>query len=112
MRRKKFVGYFLTSMLIALLLSCTTGNYMTLKSGEKVVVLGIVQTTFTVTGAFRYRSVINNQAYINLLAEAKKEYSGEIDIRDITWVIGEGSTTDNNYSYTAMGKVIRKEPNN
>jgi hypothetical protein len=42
------------------------------------------------------------------LAEAQKEYSGNIDIRDITWVIGEGSAPDNNYTYTAMGKVIRR----
>ena len=108
MRRKKFAGYFLTSMLIALLLSCTTGNYMTLKSNERVEVLGTVHTTFIVTGSFRYKSVINNQAYINLLAEAQREYSGDIDIRDITWVIGEGSAADNNYTYTAMGKVIRR----
>ena len=108
MRNKKIVRFFLTAMLIALLFSCTTGNYMTLKSNEKVEVLGTVHTTFAVTGSFRYKSVINNQAYINLLAEAQKEYSGNIDIRDITWVIGESSASDNNYTYTAMGKVIKR----
>ena len=108
MCRKKIVGFFLTSMVIALLFSCTTGNYMALKSNERVEVLGTVHTTFIVTGSFRYKSVINNQAYINLLAEAQKEYSGNIDIRDITWVIGESSAADNNYTYTALGKVIRR----
>ena len=108
MRGKKIVGCFLTSVLVALLFSCTTGNYLTLKSSERVEILGTVHTTFVVTGSFRYKSVINNQAYINLLAEAQKEYSGNIDIRDITWVIGEGSAADNNYTYTAMGKVIRR----
>lgn len=108
MTGKKIGVGFLTVALVALLFSCTTGSYMTLKNSETVEILGTVHTTFAVTGAFRYRSVINNQAYINLLAEAQKEYSGNIDIRDITWVIGEGSAPDNNYTYTAMGKVIRR----
>ena len=88
-------------------ISCTTGQYMTLKNNENVEVLGTIQTTFNVTSSFRYRKVINNQAYMHLLAAAQKEYAGNIDIRDITWVIGPSDTANNNYEYTAVGKVIK-----
>jgi hypothetical protein len=77
-------------------------------NNENMEILGIVQTSFVITGSFRYRSVINNQAYIHLLAEAQKEYSEVIDIRDITWTIGS-SLENNNYEYTAIGKVVRKK---
>ncbi|MDR2658631.1 MAG: hypothetical protein LBC27_01405 [Spirochaetaceae bacterium] len=68
-------------------------------------ILGVVQTSFIITGSFRYRSAINT-AYIHLLAEAKKEYSGDIDVQDISWAIGS-SLENNNYEYTAVGKVFR-----
>ena len=95
-------------LLTVVFISCTTGQYMTLKSAENVEVLGTVQTTFNITGSFRYRKVINNQAYMHLLAEAQKVYSGVIDIADITWAIGQTDTSNNNYEYTAVGKVIRR----
>jgi len=95
-------------LMIGLLMSCTTGQYMTLKSNENGDILGVIQTSFSITGAFRYRSVINTQAYMNLLADAQKEYEGVIDVRDITWAIGKTDTANNNYEYTAVGKVIRK----
>jgi hypothetical protein len=77
---------------------------MQLSSRENGEILGVVKTTFLVNGSFRYRAAIDTQAYINLLAEAQKEYSGNIDIRDITWAIGK--VVDNNYEYTAIGKVL------
>jgi hypothetical protein len=92
-----------------LVVSCTTGQYMTLKGNENVEILGTVQTTFNVTGSFRYRSVINTQAYINLLAEAEKKYPDIlVDVRDISWAIGGGDAANNNYVYTATGKVTKK----
>jgi len=91
-----------------LLMSCTTGQYMTVKSVDNAEILGIIQTSFSITGAFRYRSVINTQAYMHLLAEAQKEYDGIIDVQDITWAIGKSDTVNNNYEYTAVGKVVRK----
>ena len=95
-------------LLTVLFISCTTGQYMTLKGNENAEVLGTVQTTFNVTGSFRYRNVINNQAYMHLLAEAQKAYSGDIDVSDIIWAIGQTDTANNNYEYTAIGKVIRR----
>ncbi|MCL2067098.1 MAG: hypothetical protein FWG99_06500 [Treponema sp.] len=94
-------------LLTGMLMSCTTGQYMTLKSSENAEVLGTVQATFNVTGSFRYRKVINNQAYMHLLAAAQKEYQGVIDIRDIRWAIGQSDSANNNYEYTAVGKVIK-----
>jgi len=96
------------AILLSGLMSCTTGQYMTLKNNDNADILGSVQTTFNVTGSFRYRSVINTQAYMNLLAEAKKEYDGNIDVSDITWAIGKSDAANNNFEYTASGKVIRK----
>ena len=95
--------------LVVLLTSCTTGQYMTLRNNENVEILGTVQATFNVTGAFRYRKVINTHAYINLLAEAQKQYPDNlVDVRDISWAIGGGEAANNNYEYTAIGKVIKE----
>jgi hypothetical protein len=100
-------GVFLVIALSCLVISCATGQYLTLKSNESVEILGTVQTTFSVTGSFRYRSVINTQAYINLLAEAEKKYPDIlVDVRDISWAIGGGDSANNNYVYTATGKCI------
>jgi hypothetical protein len=43
------------------------------------------------------------------LAEAGKKYPDIlVDVRDISWVIGEGDSANNNYVYTATGKVVKK----
>ena len=94
-------------LLTTALISCTTGQYMALKNNENVEILGTIQATFNVTGSFRYRKVINNQAYMHLLAAAQKEHTGIVDIRNITWAIGQSDTASNNYEYTAVGKVIK-----
>ena len=104
--KKLLLGVLL--VLIGCLFSCTTGQYMALSRNENAEILGTISTEFTITGSFRYKSVINTQAYIHLLAEAQKEYPGNIDIRDISWAIGGSDTANNNYQYNAIGKVIRK----
>ena len=81
---------------------------MALNRNEIVEILGTISTDFTITGSFRYRSVINTQAYIHLLAKAQKEYPGNIDVRDISWAIGGSDAANNNYQYNAIGKVIRQ----
>jgi len=99
---------FSVILLTGLLVSCVTGDYMTMKSSEHAEVLGTIQSTFNVTGSFRYRRTINRHAYISLMAEAQKQYPDLIvDIRDITWAIGQGDSANNNYEYSAMGKVIK-----
>ena len=108
MIKKRIAGCFFLSVFIVSLLSCATGQYMDLKDNEGTEILGITRATFEISGAFRYRSAINSQAYINLLAEARNEYQGLVDIRDITWAIGKSDTVNNNYEYTAIGTVIRR----
>jgi len=106
-------GILSVILLIGLLVSCATGEYMPMRSSEHAEVLGAVRTTFLVTGAFRYRSAINRQAYISLMAEAQKKYPDTlVDIRDISWVIGQGDAANNNYEYSAIGKVIKLSQNN
>ena len=96
-------GFIITGLLV----SCVTGDYMAMKPSENTEVLGMVQTTFIITGSFRYRSTINRHAYISLIAEAQRQYPEIIvDIRDISWAIGKGDTSNNNYEYSAIGKVI------
>jgi len=110
---KTKLGVLSVIFLIGLLVSCATGEYMQMKSSEHAEVLGTVQTTFYVTGAFRYRSTINRQAYISLMAEAQKQYPDIIiDIRDISWAIGQSDAANNNYEYSAIGRVIRLSKNN
>ncbi|MDR2477769.1 MAG: hypothetical protein LBD48_00495 [Treponema sp.] len=95
-------------LLCVMLVSCVTGQYLSMKAAETAEVMGTVQSVFVVNGSFRYRSVINSQAYLSLLAEAHRKYPGvEVDIRDISWVIGRQFDTPNNYEYTAIGKVIK-----
>ncbi|WP_010253460.1 hypothetical protein [Treponema primitia] len=102
-------GMLLLFVLTGLFVSCATGEYMKMNPKENAEVLGYVQSTFLVNGSFRYRSTINTQAYITLLAEAQNKYPDiTIDIRNITWAIGQGDTANNNYEYTAIGKVIKR----
>ena len=108
MKAKKTLFCLVLSVLLVCLYSCTTGQYMTMGRNENAEVLGTVNAEFTISGSFRYRNVINTQAYIHLLAEAQKVYEGNIDVRDISWAIGGGDSANNNYQYTATGKVIRK----
>ncbi|AEF85225.1 putative lipoprotein [Treponema primitia ZAS-2] len=103
-------GMFFLLVLVVISVSCATGQYMEMKSKENAEVLGLVQSTFLVSGSFRYRSTINTQAYITLLAEAQNKYPDiNIDIRDISWAIGQGDAANNNYEYTAIGKVIKQQ---
>jgi hypothetical protein len=98
---------FLLILLTGVLSACVSGQYMKIKSTENPDILGTVQSTFVINSSFRYRSVINRQAYINLLAEAQKIFPDDnVDIQDISWVIGKQLDSPN-YEYTALGKVIR-----
>jgi hypothetical protein len=97
-------------LLFAILpVSCTsTGNFMPLTSGEKVI--GTVQKSFTVYNSLNVnRDIINTQAYIKLLEAAQEKYGGEtlIDIRDIVWVSVKDVVTLVDTEYSATGKVIQ-----
>ena len=105
---KTRLGVFSVLVLIGLLISCVTGEYMSLRPSEQGDILGTIQSTFNVNGAYRYRGTINRQAHISLLAEAQNKYPDTIvDIRDISWAMGQFDAANNNYEYSAIGKVIR-----
>ena len=107
MKAKSKILFLVLNVIFISLYSCTTGQYMNLDQNENVEILGTISTNFTITGSFRYRNVINTQAYIHLLAEAQKEYPGNIDVRDISWAIGSSDAANNNYQYNAIGKVVK-----
>jgi hypothetical protein len=90
-------------------LSCaSTGNFMPLASGEKVV--GTVQASFTVYNSLNAnRDIINTQAYIRLLGAAQEKYGEDslIDVRDIVWVSVKDMVTLVDTEYSATGKVVR-----
>jgi TolB-like protein len=78
--------------------------------------IGTVQTEFIMRGtSWPSNARINSQAYISLLETAKKSYDGNIDVREIRWVvshnekIGSGYDYYNNYYFNASGKVVLLE---
>ena len=96
-------------LLFAILpVSCaSTGNFMPLASGEKVI--GTVQASFAVYNSLNAnRDIINTHAYIKLLEAAQEKYGGEglIDIRDIVWVSTKDVVTLVDTEYSATGKVV------
>jgi hypothetical protein len=104
----------LAATLIAVLLSAilpvscaSTGNFMPLASGEKVI--GTAQASFTVYNSLNAgRDVINTHAYIKLLEKAQEQYGKDalIDIRDIVWVAIKDVVTLVDTEYSATGKVV------
>jgi len=89
--------------------SCaSTGQYMPLTKGETVI--GTVQTSFVVHSSFfslkSVKDTVNTQAYIHLMEEAGKKYSGGFDIRDIVWVTGK-SVDHENTEVSTTGKVVQ-----
>jgi len=97
--------------IVALIISCaSTGDYKPLSKDE--VVIGTVQATFEARSTLFFwktqnkTNTVNTQAYIKLLEAAEKQYSGNIDVRDIVWVTGKAV----NHEYTevfASGKVVQ-----
>jgi TolB-like protein len=73
-------------------------------SNQNDNIIGSVQTTFEAIAGLG--SKVNEAAYIALLEMAKKEYQGNIDIRDITWVMGKKAKGYGMYEFSSNGKVI------
>ena len=97
------------TVIFALLIgSCATvGQFKPVYEGERII--GTVQTTFVARDSWLKKDeTINTQAYIKLLEVAAQRYPGEIDVRDVVWVIGRylGGI---NVEVSATGKVISAE---
>ena len=103
----------LTALFLALFASScsTTGEFMPLSEDE--IIIGTVQTTFTVGSSLPFmkniKNAINTEAYIKLLEAAERKYSGNIDIRDIVWVTKHDSQKPTVSEIFATGKVIMIE---
>ncbi|WP_461247334.1 hypothetical protein [Treponema sp. R6D11] len=116
-----------TIILILLLNSCASnnkfiyGSTITENELEKIEVIGYVETTFETTINWRKNNLLLERSYYELLKIAKKNYTGEIDIKNI---IIERNYSNKNYlllvpmmfhnyifmSYTnvhAKGEVVR-----
>jgi len=109
--RKKLALVLIVSLIVGLAASCaSTGQYMPLTTGETVI--GTVQAEFVVHSSFfsmkSVKDAVNTQAYIHLLQEAGKKYSGSFDIRDIVWVTGK-SVNNQNTEISATGKVVQTD---
>jgi len=122
---KNFVSGMVLVLLVELIVSCVspptiTDPYKPLNGVPNTTVIGTVQTEFNLETASAYlpgaypgadkarRQNADQAAYIALLASAKKEFFGNIDIVDITWVFSriEGKGYVGKYYYSATGKVV------
>jgi len=101
--------FCIAGITVMLFISCSTvGRYLPFSSDE--IVIGAIQTTFIARDSWlKKKETMNAQAYIKLLEVAAQKYHGNIDIRDIVWVIvrtvGTGDT-----EVSATAKVIRIDP--
>jgi hypothetical protein len=107
--RKKLVLVLMASLIMGMVSSCaSTGKYMALSNDETVI--GHAEATFVVRSSLLFlqsaKDAVNTQAYIHLMEEAGKKYSGSIDIRDIVWVTGR-SVDNENTEVSATGKVVQ-----
>ena len=105
---KNFVSSIVLVLLVGLLVSCasqpTTSNpYRPLSSIPNANVIGTVQANFE-TAAYSAIKQLNEAAYIALLGVAKQEYSGNIDVVDISWVFNRAER--GMAQCTASGKVV------
>jgi len=88
--------------------------YRPLSGIPNATVIGIVQADFESSvlngGMGKAKAEVDQAAYIALLAAAKKEHSGSIDIADIAWVFKNNTFTKG--KFTATGKVISFDSSN
>jgi hypothetical protein len=98
---------FAALALVLLAASCaSTGQYMPMAQGETSI--GSVQADFEARDNWFSNKAINTLAYIKLMEAARREYPGDIEIRNIVWVSGKG-TGPATSQITASGKVVRIE---
>jgi hypothetical protein len=104
---KSIFGMVFFVVIVGVLVSCASTPHpktRPLQQGEQVI--GTVQTTMEIGGL----AIILDAAYGYLLETAKKEYNGNIDIRDITTAyLGRAASL---YKFSAIGKVISLDNEN
>jgi len=105
---RKLVVFFVFGNIIGFLASCGS-MYRPLSEVSNPEVIGTVHTTFEMD---LINTTVNRETvYLKLLEAAKKEYHGNIDVRDITWSKTRTIQDPATYvilgsEYIANGKVI------
>jgi hypothetical protein len=107
-----FAAYF---ALFIFFISCSTNNYRPLSEISNPKIIGNIQTTFKMN--IVETTVRGETVYLLLLEAAKKEYHGNIDIRDITWSKTKTLQDPATYvilgsEYIANGKVVLLDDSN
>jgi uncharacterized membrane protein len=115
----KKLGFLLSiAVVLAVFSSCASkGLYRPLTKSEKgVTAIGSVQCNFcsmTYLGAGRIAKANQEQAYIELMKQAKETYVGSIDVRNV--VVAYVGLKDNgpavNNEFTASGIVVLLDSN-
>jgi hypothetical protein len=116
---KNFVSGLILVLLIVFLFSCasTTDVYRPLSQQPNAEVLGNLTVNFETIyifmpgtypgGSIQWKRNVDQAAYNALLEAAKKEYSGNIDVYDITFQLIRIANRQNNMNeFKATGKVI------
>jgi len=103
---KRFISIAVLVVLTGLFLSCVTYDKKSrpLVNLPNANVVGTVQTIFE-TGPTTAKG-LDQQAYIRLLEEAKKQYSGNIDVYDVIWTQVRVIKYGKLFEMAANGKVI------
>jgi hypothetical protein len=107
----KKISIFAAFIILTCLLSaCAKGLYrpLTQEKSEKVTIIAPVQCNFysmTYLGAGRIAKANKEQAYIELMKEAKKQYQGNFDVKNIS-VAYVGINLEHGNEFTANGTVI------
>jgi len=112
---RKFIFRIILILIVYMCLSCSSepkpkpkpptpsNPYRSLSGFPNASVIAPIQTNFTTPFPFSEVEMVNEVAYISLLEEGKKEYKGNIDIVDISWLyLGFRAA----FNYTATGKII------
>ena len=100
---KNFVSCIVLVLLVGSLVSCASGPYKPVNLNENVI--GSVQTTFE-ANIYNGKNNTDEATYIALLEAAKKNYQGNIDIRDVTWVQLRKVKGLGMYELSGNGKVV------
>ena len=118
---KKFVSGMVLVLMVGWFISCTamvpaslapTAASPYLQSSPDENIIGTVRATFESRPVMRVygipvgRDEANQAAYSALLEAAQREFQGNVDIRDITWVMGQRVGRSPMMGFTANGRVV------
>jgi hypothetical protein len=112
--RRIFIGVL--ALLVGLFVSCgsqprlgSAGNPCKPLSGvPNATVVGPLQKTFETVYQPNKNNFkrLNDLAYNALLEAARQEYSGNIDVVDISWIYVQSLRSPTRHQYSATGKVV------